>query len=264
MILKGCGLRIVFRLVEGVVYCLWEAGHDYGKLEMLLIVLLLRFVVLERTLIAAFTYRYHHMSNGTITFVNSVGRFDLDVTTFQMAVLFAWNQRPLERIAYENLRLATELPDAELRKTLWSLVAFPKLKRQLLCFSPAASAPKDFSEHSLFWVNQDFSLVKNGKPQKRGKINLIGRLQLSTERSQMEENQSIVQLRILRTQEAITKILKMRKRITNVALQAELIDILKNMFLPSKKMIKEQLEWLIEHKYMRRDDDDINTFIYMA
>lgn len=46
--------------------------------------------------------------------------------------------------------------------------------------------------------------------------------------------------------------------------QAELIDILKNMFLPSKKMIKEQLEWLIEHKYMRRDDDDINTFIYMA
>lgn len=47
-------------------------------------------------------------------------------------------------------------------------------------------------------------------------------------------------------------------------LQAELIDILKNMFLPSKKMIKEQLEWLIEHKYMRRDDDDINMFIYVA
>lgn len=47
-------------------------------------------------------------------------------------------------------------------------------------------------------------------------------------------------------------------------LQSELIEILKNMFLPSKKMIKEQLEWLIEHKYMRRDDEDINTFIYMA
>ena len=34
--------------------------------------------------------------------------------------------------------------------------------------------------------------------------------------------------------------------------QVELIDILRNMFLPSKKMIEEQLEWLIEHKYMRR------------
>lgn len=50
-------------------------------------------------------------------------------------------------------------------------------------------------------------------------MNLIGRLQLSTERSQQEDNQSIVQLRILRTQEAIIKIMKMRKRLNNGALQ---------------------------------------------
>jgi cullin-5 len=35
-----------------------------------------------------------------------------------MAVLFAWNERPKEKISLENLRLATELPDAELRRTL--------------------------------------------------------------------------------------------------------------------------------------------------
>ena len=69
-----------------------------------------------------------------------------------------------------------------------------------------------------------------------------------------------MQLRILRTQEAIINILKMRERISN----AQLVDILKNMFLPSKKMIKEQIEWLIEHKYMKRDEDNINLFIYMA
>lgn len=72
--------------------------------------------------------------------------------------------------------------------------------------------------------------------------------------------------------------MKMRKRLNNASLQVsiccifellllmykfvnlfqtELIDILKNMFLPSKKMIKEQLEWLIEHKYMKRDDEMI-------
>jgi hypothetical protein len=54
-----------------------------------------------------------------ITFSNAIGRFDVDVTTFQMAVLFAWNPRPVDRISYENLRLATELPDPELRRTLW-------------------------------------------------------------------------------------------------------------------------------------------------
>lgn len=104
-----------------------------------------------------------------------------------------------------------------------------------------------------------------------------------------EENEGIVQLRILRTQvgscgggpapqplggvsegalpclqEAIIQIMKMRKRINNAQLQTELVEILKNMFLPQKKMIKEQIEWLIDHKYIKRDESDINTFIYMA
>ena len=58
--------------------------------------------------------------------------------------------------------------------------------------------------------------------------------------------------------------MKMRKKISNAQLQTELVEILKNMFLPQKKMIKEHIEWLIEHKYIRRDESDINTFIYMA
>uniref|UniRef100_A0A8C7VB08 Cullin-5 n=1 Tax=Oncorhynchus mykiss TaxID=8022 RepID=A0A8C7VB08_ONCMY len=203
---------------------------------------------------------HHLMSNG----INEVGQYDLEVTTFQLAVLFAWNQRPRERISFENLKLATELPDAELRRTLWSLVAFPKLKRQVLFYDPVVGSPKDFAEGTLFYVNQEFSLIKNSKVQKRGKINLIGRLQLTTERMREEENEGIVQLRILRTQEAIIQIMKMRKRITNAQLQTELVEILKNMFLPQKKMIKEQMEWLIEHKYIKRDETDLNTFLYMA
>jgi len=207
---------------------------------------------------------HHHMSNGTITMVTQVGKYDLDVTTFQMAVLFCWENRRYESLTLENLRLATELPETELRKTLWSLVAFPKLKRQVLLYSPTVSKPSEFTEETLFKINHDFGILKNSKLQKRGKLNLIGRLQLSTEKARKEENESIMQLRILRTQEAIIKILKMRKRISNAQLQTELVDILKNMFLPSKKMIKEQIEWLIEHKYMKRDEDNINMFIYMA
>ncbi|XP_045196668.2 cullin-5-like isoform X1 [Mercenaria mercenaria] len=209
--------------------------------------------------------QWHHlMSNGIITFCNDIGRFDVEVTTFQMTVLFAWNQRPKDKISYESLKLATELPDTELRRTLWSLVAFPKIKRQVLCCSSEVKSPKDITDGTQFWANQEFALIKNGKVQKRGKINLIGRLQLSTEKSKEEDNEGIMQLRILRVQEAIVKIMKMRKKITNAALQTELVEILKNMFLPSKKLIKEQIEWLIEHKYMRRDEDNINLFIYMS
>ena len=68
----------------------------------------------------------------------------------------------------------------------------------------------------------------------------------------------------IRLQEAIVTIMKMRKRLSNAALLTELVEMLKNMFLPSKKLIKEQIEWLIENKYIQRDDKDINTFIYMA
>lgn len=76
-----------------------------------------------------------------------------------MAVLFAWNQRPQDRVSYENLRLATELPDPELRRTLWSLVAFPKIRRQVLLYAPEVQSPKDFDENTQFWVNQEFALV---------------------------------------------------------------------------------------------------------
>lgn len=65
-------------------------------------------------------------------------------------------------------------------------------------------------------------------------------------------------------QEAIVKIMKMRKRMLNAALQTELVEILKNMFIPPKKMIKEQIEWLIEHRYMKRDDENRNLFVYLA
>lgn len=51
----------------------------------------------------------------------------------------------------------------------------------------------------LIFIQYNF-FRKNAKVQKRGKINLIGRLQLTTERMREEENEGIVQLRILRTQ----------------------------------------------------------------
>ena len=70
-----------------------------------------------------------------ITFANDVGKFDLEVTTFQMAVLFAWNQRSKDHISYESLQLATELPDTELRKTL-----FVRYCILSLIFSPVLSA----------------------------------------------------------------------------------------------------------------------------
>lgn len=60
----------------------------------------------------------HSWSTGVVAFANESGKFDLEVSAYQMAVLFAWNERPKERLSYEALRLATELSDPDLRRTL--------------------------------------------------------------------------------------------------------------------------------------------------
>ncbi|PIO70083.1 cullin family protein [Teladorsagia circumcincta] len=146
-----------------------------------------------------------------------------------------------------------------------SLVAYPKMKYQLLlCDAPTPLNPRDFTDSTLFYINHDFRLIKNGKEQHRGRINLIGRLQLSMESSATKEHEDIVALRELRVQEAAVKIMKMRKTITSAQLQTELVEMLKPMFIPNRKLIKEQIDWLIDNRFIERKDDDINTFVYVS
>lgn len=62
---------------------------------------------------------HHQFSYGIVTFHSDNGSYDLDVTSYQAAVLFAWNDRPTDSISLETLILSTQLPNVELRKTLW-------------------------------------------------------------------------------------------------------------------------------------------------
>uniref|UniRef100_A0A1I7ZH63 Cullin-5 n=1 Tax=Steinernema glaseri TaxID=37863 RepID=A0A1I7ZH63_9BILA len=205
-----------------------------------------------------------HLSHATITFGTNHGQYDLDVTTFQMTVLFCWNDRADEKISLASLKLATEIPEVELNKTLLSLIAFPKSKQQiLLCDCPSMN-PKDFTESTLFWINKEFAIIKGSKPQKHGRMSVIGRLPLTIEQLNRREHDDIIALRELRTQEAIVKIMKTRKTMTSAQLETELVEILKPLFLPSKRLVKEQIEWLIEQRYIRRKTDQINEFEYVS
>ena len=66
--------------------------------------------------------------------------------------------------------------------------------------SLANSVCDAFNFYSSYVLVCLLSCRKGGKLQKRGKINLIGRLQLTTEKTKEEDNDSIVALRVLRTQ----------------------------------------------------------------
>ncbi|KAK1788313.1 hypothetical protein P4O66_016754 [Electrophorus voltai] len=59
-------------------------------------------------------------------------------------------------------------------------------------------SPKDFTEGTLFYVNQEFLLIKNRKVKQRGEINLIGHLKFTMRK---EKNDAIIQYWILITQQ---------------------------------------------------------------
>lgn len=223
-----------------------------------------------------------------------MGRYELKVTAHQMALLFTWNSRPREEISFANLRLTTGLTDTELSRALSSLLANPKLPNPILlsdhkpqpvngtaAMGMASSVAESmvasgmgvagvpqFSDSTLFWLNQQFAPMKGEKHQSRGKINLIGRLQLTMQEaggeSYQQEHEEIIHLRELRTQEAIVKVMKMRKELSQAQLQTELVEVLKNWFSPSLRLIKEQIEWLLENGLLKRHSEDINTFTYNA
>lgn len=211
----------------------------------------------------------HQWSTGILTYTSSVGIYDLEVTAFQMVVLFLWDENPDRKLSFETIRLATGLAsDADLIRTLLSLTMFPKAKVQLLLTDASPPlCPKNINDCTLFWLNQDFCIIKNDKSQTRGRLQLCGgviRLQVDREFQKDDEYADVIALRQMRIQEAIVKIVKTRKQITQTQLQTELVDLLKSMFLPAKPMIKEQIEWLIENQYLKRHPDDINTFIYLT
>lgn len=62
---------------------------------------------------------HHQFSSGVITFYSDNGVYDLEVTSYQLSVLFCWNDRQDESISFEALSLSTQLPNVELRRTLW-------------------------------------------------------------------------------------------------------------------------------------------------
>uniref|UniRef100_A0A914Y272 Cullin-5 n=1 Tax=Panagrolaimus superbus TaxID=310955 RepID=A0A914Y272_9BILA len=203
-----------------------------------------------------------HMSSATIVINNTNGKYDLDVSALQLSVLNAFNNRPTAQLTFDDLKIATELLDADLNRTLMSLVAFPKLKRQLLLTNCQPLVPKNFTDSTLFWINGDFGITKNEKIQPRGRLNLIGRLNVIADATTDQECDEVIRLRCFRLQEAIIKIMKARRKISSAQLEVELVEQLKHMFLPSKKLIKEQIEWLIDNKYMARDENDMNIFSY--
>lgn len=119
----------------------------------------------------------HRLSHGTVEFTSDLGKFDLEITAAQLSIFNAFSDHSV--LSMEDLEKLTNLNPVELKRTLWSLVANPKLKFQPICCDIILKEFKDLDrESNKYSVNINFALFKNGKPQPKGRVSLVGRLQV--------------------------------------------------------------------------------------
>lgn len=58
--------------------------------------------------------------------------------------------------------------------------------------------------------------------------------------------------------------MKVKGKLTYNKLEMDAVDMIKKLFVPTQGHIKSRIESLIEREYMRRDDDDMNLYHYVA
>ncbi|KAH0844366.1 Cullin-4A [Fonsecaea pedrosoi] len=178
------------------------------------------------------------------------GNKELMVSGFQAVVLLLFNDIPADKhLTYNEIKAASGLVDAELKRTLQSLAC---AKYQVLRKHPKG---RDVNETDTFTFSQSFTDQKL-----RIKINQI---QLKeTKEENKETHIRVAADRHYETQAAIVRIMKSRKKIGHNELIVEVIKATMTRGVLDQADIKRNIEKLIEKDYMEREEG--NTYSYVA
>ncbi|KAK5078390.1 hypothetical protein LTR64_003199 [Lithohypha guttulata] len=176
---------------------------------------------------------------------------ELVVSGFQAIVLLLFNDVPAgQSLGFDAIRSATNLPDAEVKRTLQSLACG---RYKVLSKQPRG---REVNDTDTFAFNDKFT-----DSRFRVKINQI---QLKeTKEENKETHQRVAADRHYETQAAIVRIMKSRKKIGHNELIVEVIKATRNRGVLDQSDIKKNIEKLIEKDYMEREDD-IKGYSYLA
>lgn len=179
------------------------------------------------------------------------GAKELVVSGFQAIVLLLFNDVANgDSLSYDQIKASTNLPDAEVKRTLQSLAC---AKYKVLTKNPKG---RDVNETDTFTFNAKFT-----DDRFRLKINQI---QLKeTKEENKETHKRVAADRHYETQAAIVRIMKARKRIGHNELIVEVIKATRSRGVLDQTDIKKNIEKLIEKDYMEREDE-IRGYSYLA
>eukprot|EP01087_Luapelamoeba_hula_P016964 TRINITY_DN5286_c0_g1_i1.p1 TRINITY_DN5286_c0_g1~~TRINITY_DN5286_c0_g1_i1.p1 ORF type:complete len:750 (+),score=121.38 TRINITY_DN5286_c0_g1_i1:207-2456(+) len=190
----------------------------------------------------------HHMCKGDLRTGYLKKRYEfVQVTDYQMSILLMFNGHENATIA--DLTTVTSLPDRDLKRAL-----VPLIQSKILVKEPRAKA---LAPTDVVTLNVKFQ-------SKRLRCKIPNALQKETKEENKETHQHITEERTLFLQAAIVRIMKARKTLAHHTLVSETISQATSRFQPHVPMIKKCIESLIEKEYLKRHDNETNTYSYVA
>ncbi|KAI0727582.1 Cullin-4B [Fomitopsis betulina] len=191
----------------------------------------------------------HALGSATLRARFKNGEKELSVSLYQGIILLFFNEAT--ELTFRELKEQASMDDGELRRTLQSLALG---KKRVLRKVPMG---KEVNDDDVFHFNADFT-----DPRYQVHINSI---QVKETAEENKRTQTAIEGdRKHALDAAIVRVMKARKELHYEQLKAATIEAVKNHFVPEVSVIKQRIASLVEQEYLRRDEDDMNLYIYVA
>ncbi|KAI0666200.1 Cullin-domain-containing protein [Trametes maxima] len=191
----------------------------------------------------------HALGTATLKARFKGGEKELSVSLYQAVILLLFNED--ETIAYADIKAQTRLDDGELGRTLQSLACG---KKRVLKKEPAG---KEVNATDVFRFNGDFT-------DARFQVH-INSIQAKETAEETRRTQSSIEAdRKHALDAAIVRVMKGKKELHYEQLKTATIEAVRKHFVPEVGMIKQRIQGLVELEYLRRDEEDMNRYIYVA
>ena len=179
-----------------------------------------------------------------------------------------FNDSPV--LTYRELLEKTKIPDRDLKRALMAL-AMGKLEQRVLKRHGTSDEIGKFitflqSNNLNFLAADDSFSVNDEFNSKLSRIRIqpysIKGDEAATERK--ETRAEIIKDRKYEIEAALVRIMKSRRSLTHNELIIEATDQLKLRFQPDPTLIKRCIDSLLEHEYLKRDNENRNIYHYVA
>ncbi|EPQ31423.1 uncharacterized protein PFL1_00758 [Pseudozyma flocculosa PF-1] len=193
-----------------------------------------------------------NLGNADVRVSFKARKHELNVSTYALIVLLLFEDvADGQSLGYEDLAASTNIPDADLQRTLQSLAC---AKYKILLKEPKG---REINRSDRFTFNHSFScpLARIKIAQVAARVESAGERKETTEKVE-EERKNMVEA-------CIVRVMKDRKTMTHNELVSEVVRQLAARFQPNLSMVKKRIESLLDREYLERAETR-NVYNYLA